>query len=111
METKGPWERVGFRNRPHREVWEGWMETKGPWERVGFRDMPQRAVREGWMETNPSMRAAVSVIWPGKIDECKEYDNSLHSERNLREFGENIGCDCKENGNSLQSRIKGDRRM
>ena len=63
------------------------------------------------METNPSMRAAVSVIWSGKIDECKEYDNSLHSERNLRVFGENIGCDCKENGNSLQSRIKGDRRM
>ena len=33
----------------------------------------------GNVETNLSMRAAVSVIWPGKIDECKEYDNSLQS--------------------------------
>ena len=41
----------------------------------------------GNVETNPSMRATVSVIWPGKIGECKEYGDSLHSERNLRVFG------------------------
>ena len=58
-----------------------------------------------WKPTNQN-ELAVSVIWAGKIGECKEYGDSLHSERNLRVFGENIGCDCKENGNSLQSQIR-----
>ena len=60
-----------------------------------------------WKPTNQN-EPAVSVILAEKIGECKESTYSLHSKRNLRAFGENIGCDCKENGNSLQSRIMGD---
>ena len=63
-----------------------------------------------WKPTKQN-EPAVSVIWAGKIGECKEYDDSLHSERQLRGFGENIGCDCKENGNSLQSRIRRDSQL
>ena len=51
METKGPWEWVGFRKVALRGVREGWMETKGAWEWVGFRKVALRGVREGWMET------------------------------------------------------------
>ena len=64
----------------------GW-KPRGPCDGVGFREGFGKTLCWGNVETNLSMRAAVSVIWPGKIDECKEYDNSLHSERNLREFG------------------------
>ena len=63
-----------------------------------------------WKPTNQNEQA-VSVIWAGKIGECKENGDSLHSERYLRGFGENIGCDCKENGNSLQSRIRRDSQL
>ena len=84
------------------------METKGPWNGVGFRIRPLRAVYVGVLETNSSIQDGGFVIWPGKISECKEYVDSLHLERKLMVFGENIGCDCKENDNSSQSRIKGD---
>ncbi len=42
----------GFRDGPLRGVWEGWMETKGLWDRVGFRDGFCRTL--GWsnVETN-----------------------------------------------------------
>ena len=39
-----------------------------------------------WKPT-PQNRTEVSVIWTKKIGECKEYDDSLHSERSLRVFG------------------------
>ena len=99
---------LGFREAPLRGVWEGWMETKGPWNGVGFRIRPLRAVYVGVLETNSSIQDGGFVIWPGKIGECKEYGDSLHSERKLMVFGVNIDCDCKENDNSLLSRIKGD---
>ena len=86
METNGLWDRVGFREMPLRDVWEGWMETKGPWNGVGFRIRPLRAVYVGVLETNSSIQDGGFVIWPGKISECKECVDSLHSECNLRVF-------------------------
>ena len=62
------------------------METKWPWDRVGFQSRPQRAVYVRVLETNSSIQDGGFVIWHGKISECKEYVDSFHSERNLRVF-------------------------